>query len=30
MKAILSVDEIPELDKTIDAAVKLRKELPTG
>ena len=30
MKAILGVDEIPELDKTtIDAAVKLRKELPT-
>ena len=29
MKAILSVDEIPELDKTIDAAVKLQRELPT-
>ena len=29
MKAILGVDEIPELDKTIAAAVKLRKKLPT-
>ena len=29
MKAILSVNEIPELDKTTAAAVKLRKELPT-
>ena len=29
-KAILSVDKIPELDKTIDAAVKLLKEIPTG
>ena len=29
MKAILSVDEIPELDAAIDAAVKLLKELPT-
>ena len=29
MKVILSVDEIPQLDKTFDATVKLKSELPT-
>ena len=29
IKAILGVDEIPELDKTFKAAVKLQEELPT-